>query len=84
MFLTVIIELQVETNMCKPGRGKVAIGRNSWPYVNPMRLPVDNIPGLIRVYRQCTRSSKVRCRIKVVVPQYSIVGGGRKIDLKKQ
>ena len=26
----------------------------------------------------------MRCRIKVVVPQYSIVGGGRKINLKKK
>ena len=34
------------------------------------------------IYKQRTRSSKVRCRLKFVVPQYSMIGGG-KINLKK-
>ena len=68
MFLTALSGLHGEANLYQLGRGKFATGRYLWVYVN-FKIQA-------KIYKQHTRSSKVRCRIKVVVPQYSIIGGG--------
>ena len=43
----------------KAEEGQGAIGRYSWTCVKLLKLPVDDILGFNKFYKQCIRSSKV-------------------------